>query len=90
MPGKGRWPKTSQDTAPGDMALLIMEWLAEQGINALLKVDPVRLAEDGRPWTFIASGGPVPDFVRAEAATPELCVSMVVARLREVGVDVPY
>ncbi|MFD0634446.1 hypothetical protein ACFQ9X_25770 [Catenulispora yoronensis] len=52
---------TGQNEPPtgiDEVALLILEWLGEQGIGAMLRVDALRLAE-GRPhWTFAASGGP--------------------------------
>lgn len=72
------------------MALLILEWLAEEGINAMLRVDAERLAE-GRPsWTFAASGGPLETTLRTDGATAEQCLSLAVAWLRQLGVVVPY
>ncbi|MCC5575766.1 hypothetical protein IMZ11_08950 [Microtetraspora sp. AC03309] len=87
---KERWPKADHDGGIEDAALLIMEWLAEQGIGAMLRVDAERLAE-GRPsWTFAASGGPLVVGMRTDAASAALCLSLAVARLRELGVVVPY
>ncbi|MGI8329791.1 hypothetical protein ACRYCC_07475 [Actinomadura scrupuli] len=45
---KGRWPKVDHGSGIDDAALPILEWLAEQGVNAMLRVDAERLAE-GRP-----------------------------------------
>ncbi|MFG1621713.1 hypothetical protein [Kribbella sp. NPDC049227] len=85
----GRWPKTDHSGGIEDAALLILEWLGEQGVNAMLRVDAERLAE-GRPsWTFVASGGPLEVGMRADGASAELCLSLAVTRLRELGVDVP-
>jgi hypothetical protein len=87
---KGRWPKTNESSGVEEAVLLILEWLAEQGVNAMLRVDAERLAE-GRPaWTFAASGGPLETGMRADGASAELCLSMAIARLRKLGVDVPY
>ncbi|GAA2125505.1 hypothetical protein [Actinomadura napierensis] len=83
-----RKPKTQDGIE--DAALLILEWLAEQGVHATLRVDPERLAE-GRPaWTFAASGGPLPHGMRADGADADACLSLALAVLREAGVDVPY
>ncbi|WP_214317578.1 hypothetical protein [Nonomuraea sediminis] len=87
---KGRWPKADQGRGIEDAALLILEWLAEQGVNAMLRVDAERLAE-GRPaWTFAASGGPLVSGMRADGPSAEVCLLLAVARLRDLGVDVPF
>ncbi|GAA4234737.1 hypothetical protein GCM10022254_40330 [Actinomadura meridiana] len=87
---KGRWPKTGQDSGIEYVALLILEWLADRGVNAMLRVDAERRAE-GRPaWTFAESGGPLKEAMRADAATAGACLSLAVARLRELGLDVPF
>ncbi|MFI7048789.1 hypothetical protein [Streptosporangium sandarakinum] len=87
---KGRWPTTDPGGGIEDAALLILEWLGEQGINTMLRVDAERLAE-GRPfWTFAASGGPLEIGMRADGASAALCLSSAVARLRELGVVVPH
>ena len=69
--------------------MLILEWLAEQGVDAMLRVDADRLADGNPPWTFAASGGPLEHAMRADGATAEQCLSLAVAMLRELGVDVP-
>ncbi|MEU4675254.1 hypothetical protein AB0F91_46805 [Amycolatopsis sp. NPDC023774] len=87
---KGRWPKVDHGGGVEDAALLILDWLAEQGVNAMLRVDAERLTE-GRPsWTFVASGGLLSTGMRADGSSAEVCLSLAVARLRELGVDVPY
>jgi hypothetical protein len=84
---KNRWPKTQDGIE--DAALLILEWLAEQGVNALLRVDAERLAE-GRPaWTFAASGGPLPHGLRADGSTADQCLSRALAELHTAGITVP-
>lgn len=84
---KHRWPKTQEGIE--DAALLILEWLAEQGVNAMIRVDPERLAE-GRPaWTFAASGGPLPHGIRADGADADQCLSRALAELSATGINVP-
>ncbi|MFI7114575.1 hypothetical protein ACIBK9_50275 [Nonomuraea sp. NPDC050227] len=87
---KGRWPKTDPEGGIEDAALLILEWLGEQGVNAMLRVDAERLAEGRSSWTFAASGGPLEVGMRADGASPALCLSLAVAKLRELDVVVPY
>lgn len=54
---KGRWPKLDPDSGVDDATPLIPEWLGEQGVSAMIRVDAERPAE-GRPaWTFAAGGG---------------------------------
>jgi hypothetical protein len=85
---KHRWPKTQDGIE--DAVLLILEWLAEQGVNAMIRVDPERLAE-GRPaWTFAASGGPLPHGIRADGATADQCLSRALAELRTAEINVPF
>ena len=73
-----------------EVALPILEWLAEQGINVLVRVDSERLAE-GRPaWTFAASGGPLSTGLRADGRSADECLSEAMVILREAGVVVPY
>ncbi|MBO2461336.1 hypothetical protein [Actinomadura violacea] len=81
-------PKTQHGIE--DAALPILEWLAEQGVNAFLRVDAERLAE-GRPaWSFGASGGPLPHGIRADGADADQCLSLALSVLHAAGVDVPY
>jgi hypothetical protein len=87
---KGRWPKVEQGDGIEDAALLILEWLGEQGVSAMLRVDAERLAEGHPAWTFAASGGPLSIGMRADGSSAEMCVSRAVAKLRELGMDVPY
>ncbi|GAA3427395.1 hypothetical protein ACWDUI_07685 [Streptosporangium sandarakinum] len=88
--GKADGRRLIQGGGIEDAALLILEWLGEQGINAMLRVDAERLAE-GRPfWTFAASGGPLEIGMRADGASAALCLSSAVARLRELGVVMPH
>lgn len=87
---KSRWPKNAQSDGIEDIALLILEWLAEQGVDAMLRIDAGRLADRRQAWTFAASGGPLSVGMRADGATAGQCLSLAVTRLREIGVDVPH
>ncbi|MBA9001345.1 hypothetical protein [Thermomonospora cellulosilytica] len=70
-----------------DDAAFLLEWLLEQEVNALLRVDPPR---GSRPWTFHASGGPLAGrWVRVDADSAEECVRRAWKALRKAGVEVP-
>lgn len=84
-----QWTKDDRDRATEEATLLILEWLAEQGIDALLRVDALRMHEGRPPWTFFASGGPLDHGLRADARTAGRCMVTAVSRLREAGVRVP-
>jgi hypothetical protein len=85
-----RSPRYEGKRSIEDAALLILEWLTVQGINAMLRVDAARQGE-GRPsWTFAASGGPLEVGMGSGGASAALCLLLAVARLRELGVVVPY
>jgi hypothetical protein len=86
---RGRWPKIDQDSAIEDAVLLILEWLGEQGIGAMIRVDAERLQDQKPAWTFVASGGPLSQPLRADGATAQECLSRAVAYLHAAGVDVP-
>jgi hypothetical protein len=87
---KGRWPKPEPDSGVEDVTLLILEWLGEQGVGAMIRVDAERVRE-GRPaWTFAASGGPLSIGMRADGATAAECMGRALLRLREAGLDVPF
>jgi hypothetical protein len=53
-------------------------------------VDAERMLAGEPAWTFVASGGPLEQVVRADAATVQQCFSFAVVRLREAGVEVPF
>ncbi|GHD82172.1 hypothetical protein [Streptomyces anulatus] len=69
----------------------IMEALAEQGVTVLFKADAERMAERGKPWTFVASGAPLREdvLVRTDAASVEQCLAVCLPRLRELGFSFP-
>lgn len=70
-----------------DDASFLLEWLLEQGVSALLRVDAERGA---RPWTFHASGGPLAgSWVRVDADTAEECLGRAYKHLKKAGVDLP-
>jgi hypothetical protein len=85
-----RWPKVDQDSCIEDVALLILEWLGEQRVDAMVRVDAERMLAGEPAWTFVASGGPLAQAVRADGATVEQCFSLAIAWLREAGVEVPF
>ncbi|WP_406003396.1 hypothetical protein [Streptomyces sp. NBC_00829] len=44
----GRRPKVEQDSGVEDVTLSILEWLGEQGVGAVIRVDAERM-RDGQP-----------------------------------------
>ncbi|MFE2011326.1 hypothetical protein [Streptomyces sp. NPDC059491] len=87
---QGRWPKIDQDGGIEDVTLLILEWLGEQGVNAMIRVDAERVADNAPSWTFAASGGPLEHGVRTDGNTVQQCMSAALGRLREAGLSVPF
>ncbi|WP_329303480.1 hypothetical protein OG410_38990 [Streptomyces sp. NBC_00659] len=90
---RGRRPKIDQDDQDGgieDVTLLILEWLGEQGVNALIRVDAERVADNVPAWTFAASGGPLEQGMRADGRTVRQCMSAALSQLREAGLPVPF
>ncbi|MFD4475868.1 hypothetical protein ACFWPU_07105 [Streptomyces sp. NPDC058471] len=86
----GRRPKLDLDSGVEDATLLILEWLGEQGVGAMIRVDAERM-RDGRPaWTFAASGGPLEHAMRADGASAAECMGKALVGLREAGLVVPY
>ncbi|MFJ3966125.1 hypothetical protein [Streptomyces sp. NPDC090036] len=86
---RGRWPKIDQNGIE-DVTLLILEWLGEQGVNAMIRVDAERVADNAPTWTFAASGGPLEHGVRADGRTAQQCMSAALSKLREAGLSVPF
>ncbi|WP_330236998.1 hypothetical protein [Streptomyces sp. NBC_00566] len=88
--GTGRRPKADLDSGVEDVTLSILEWLGEQGVDALIRVDAERM-RDGEPaWTFAASGGPLDGGVRADGASVAECMGKALLRLREAGLAVTF
>ncbi|MFE1950043.1 hypothetical protein ACFW9D_06175 [Streptomyces sp. NPDC059524] len=87
---KNRWPKLDEVSGIEDATPLILEWLGEQGVDALLRVDAARMREGLPPWTFAASGGPLPHGLRADGATAGECLGRALLVLRDAGVTVPF
>ncbi|MER7851529.1 hypothetical protein ABTZ98_03110 [Streptomyces bacillaris] len=49
--GMGQRPKVDLESDVEDATMLILEWLGEQGVGAMIRVDAERM-RDGRPaWT---------------------------------------
>nr|WSX47667.1 hypothetical protein OG409_00970 [Streptomyces sp. NBC_00974] len=86
---RGRWPKIDQNGIE-DVTLLILEWLGEQGVNAMIRVDAERVADNAPTWTFAASGGPLEHGIRADGRTAQQCMSAALSKLREAGLSVPF
>ncbi|WP_225102824.1 hypothetical protein [Streptomyces sp. CoH27] len=88
--GMGRRPKGDLDSGVEDVTLAILEWLGEQEVGAMIRVDAERM-RDGQPaWTFAASGGPLDGAMRADGASVAECMGMALLRLREAGLAVPF
>lgn len=87
---KGRWPKQNPDSGVEDVALLILEWLGEQGVDTMIKIDAERVATRRPPWTFTAHGGPLPHGLRADGASAGECLDRALSQLREAGLIVPF
>ncbi|MFJ6566745.1 hypothetical protein ACIQNU_04950 [Streptomyces sp. NPDC091292] len=88
--GMGRRLKVDLDSGVEDVTLSILEWLGEQGVGAMIRVDAERM-RDGQPaWTFVASGGPLDGGMRADGASVFECMGGALLRLREAGLAVPF
>ncbi|WP_194858766.1 hypothetical protein [Streptomyces sp. SUK 48] len=88
--GMGRHLKVGLDSGVEDVTLPILEWLGEQGVGAMIRVDAERMRE-GRPaWTFAASGGPLDGGMRADGASAAECMGSALLQLREAGLAVPF
>ncbi|MFI1177484.1 hypothetical protein [Streptomyces melanogenes] len=83
---KRRRAKTNPDSGVEDVTVLVMEWLGEQGMHALLRVDPER---ERNQWTFFVAQGPLTDPVRIDGSSVNDCVGRVLARLKDQGISVP-
>ncbi|WP_158102513.1 hypothetical protein [Streptomyces africanus] len=88
--GKGRWSKPDPDHGVEDATLLILEWLGEQGIGAMIRVDAERMREGLPAWTFAAGGGPLSEGLRADGASAAECMGRALLKLREAGQAVPF
>ncbi len=70
--------------------VLILGVLAEQGVTAILKADGERMREGVRPWTFVASGGPLSGRpLRIDEDSVDRCLEHALSRLRAMGLSVP-
>ncbi|WP_052809017.1 hypothetical protein, partial [Streptomyces natalensis] len=86
--GMGRRPKVDLDSGVEDATLLILEWLGEQGVGAMIRVDAERMRE-GRPaWTFAAGGGPLSEGMRADGSSVAECMGRALLKLRQAGLIV--
>ncbi|MFF4508899.1 hypothetical protein [Streptomyces sp. NPDC001401] len=85
-----RWPKPDPDSGVEDATLLILEWLGEQGVGAMIRIDAERLREGLPAWSSAASGGPLSSGLRADGASVAECRGRALLRLREAGLAVPF
>ncbi|MFG2894953.1 hypothetical protein [Streptomyces sp. NPDC048248] len=84
---KNRLPKPDADSGIEDVSLLILEWLGEHGVSALLRFDAERSRNQ---WTFAAAGGALSHPVRNDAASAGECLSNGLVLIRRQGMDVPF
>ncbi|WOX16256.1 hypothetical protein [Streptomyces sp. N50] len=62
-------PRMDLDSGVEDVTPSVLEWLGEQRVGAMIRVDAERM-RDGQPaWTFAASGGPLDGGMRADGAS---------------------
>ncbi|MFJ2647858.1 hypothetical protein ACIO1C_14120 [Streptomyces sp. NPDC087420] len=88
--GSGRHPQPDPDSGVEDVTMLILEWLGEQGVDAMIRVDAERVREGRTAWTFAASGGPLDGGMRADGASAAACMGSALERLRQAGLAVPF
>ncbi|MFB7213554.1 hypothetical protein [Streptomyces sp. NPDC056255] len=88
--GMGRRPKVDLDSGVEDVTLSILEWLGEQGVGAMIRVDAERMRDSQPTWTFAASGGPLDGGMRADGSSVAECMGRALLRLREAGLAVPF
>ncbi|AWS43656.1 hypothetical protein [Streptosporangium sp. 'caverna'] len=70
--------------------VMILGALAEQGVMAILKADGERMLKGARPWTFVASGGPLSEHpVRIDEDSVERCLEHALPRLRVLSAAPP-
>lgn len=88
----GLSPRPEPEVDPGfaeDATLLLLQWLAEQGVVAHISSGDRRTAVHELGWVFGASWRPTDSAdlrsVVAEEATVEECVRILLPRLREAG-----
>ncbi|MFF9787687.1 hypothetical protein [Streptomyces nigrescens] len=84
---RNRLPKSDPDSGIEDVPLLILEWLGEQGISALIRFDAQR---PRTPWTFTAAGGALLHPIRNDAASADKCLNNGLALMRKQGINVPF
>ncbi|MCP9211435.1 hypothetical protein [Streptomyces cucumeris] len=84
---KNRMSKPDTDNGIEDVSLLILEWLGEQGVSALIRFDAERPRNQ---WTFAASGEALPEPVRNDAMSAAECLSNGLVLIRRQGMDVPF
>ncbi|MFG2833173.1 hypothetical protein ACGFWI_38010 [Streptomyces sp. NPDC048434] len=84
---KNRLPKPDPDSGIEDVPLLILEWLGEQGISALIRFDAER---PHNQWTFAASGGALSHPIRNDSASANTCLNNGLALMRAQGLNIPF
>ncbi|MFI1622485.1 hypothetical protein ACH4VT_36820 [Streptomyces lydicus] len=84
---KNRLPEPDSDSGIEDVPILILEWLGEQGISALIRFDAQRPRNS---WTFAAAGGELTHPIRNDAPSADKCLSNGLALIRQQGINVPF
>ncbi|GHC60121.1 hypothetical protein [Streptomyces cinnamoneus] len=71
---------------PEGTGMLVLDWLAEQGLSVFLKADGARTTPG---WTLIVGGEPLTERQRADGPSAGRCLGRMLSRLRAEGVAVP-
>jgi hypothetical protein len=66
--------------------VLVLDWLADQGVRVFLKADGARAVPG---WTFLVQDGPLPRMLRVDGPRGAGCISGMLARLGGEGLVVP-
>ncbi|MYT15796.1 hypothetical protein YWIDRAFT_05279 [Streptomyces sp. SceaMP-e96] len=74
-----------EDCAEGT-GVLVLDWLAEQGVSVFLKADGERKTPG---WTLIVRGGPLPDMLRFDGPEVGRCFQRMLLTLRGQCLAVP-
>ncbi|MFF9555475.1 hypothetical protein ACF1DY_06605 [Streptomyces albus] len=82
----GALPDRPCPSESGMDAQNLMQELSHAGVTVLVKCDGERLREGGRPWTFVASGGPLEERpVRRDDITLDACLVNASRLLMDIG-----
>jgi hypothetical protein len=88
--GMGRRPKVDLGSGVEEATMLILEWVGEQGVGAMIRVDAERMRAGQPAWTFAATGGSLDVGMRADGASAAEGMGRALRGLREAGLIVPF